>query len=68
MNNPNGHGEIGKPTLDCKSNETTCTFERWPVEDEANIDTSRAELGMEPLARYLKRFGIQDAPPSATER
>ena len=38
-------GEDGKPTL-------------WPVEDEAHVDERRAGVGLEPLADYLKRFGL----------
>jgi hypothetical protein len=26
-----------------------------PIEDEANVDKRRAELGMQPLAEYLRR-------------
>ena len=35
----------GKPTL-------------WPIDDEAHVDERRARVGLEPLATYLKRFGI----------
>lgn len=40
-------GEDGKPTL-------------WPIEDEAHLDERRAEMGLEPLADYLRRFGLED--------
>ncbi len=42
------HG--GPPTLD-------------PVLDEACVDKRRATVGLEPLAEYLKRFGMQYAGP-----
>ena len=31
----------------------------WPIEDEEHVDERRAEVGLEPLAEYLKRFGIE---------
>ena len=43
-------GPDGKPTL-------------WPIEDEAHVDARRGEVGLEPLADYLRRFGIQEDPP-----
>ncbi|GAA3938948.1 DUF6624 domain-containing protein [Hymenobacter algoricola] len=30
-----------------------------PIEDEAHVDERRAALGMEPLATYAKRFGLE---------
>ena len=38
-------GEDGKPRL-------------WPIEDAENVDARRAEMELEPLAEYLKRFGL----------
>lgn len=29
-----------------------------PIEDEANVDERRRQLGMEPLSEYAKRFGL----------
>lgn len=43
-----------------------------PIEDEVNVDKRRAEVGLGPLADYLKPFGIEYipkkkvAPPSKT--
>jgi len=37
-------------------------LEVWPIEDEANVDKSRARVGLEPLAAYLKRFGLDYRP------
>jgi len=34
-------------------------WELYPVEDEANVDTRRAAVGLPPLAEYLKQFGLQ---------
>ena len=42
-------GEDGKPAL-------------WPIEDEEHVDERRAQVGLEPLSDYLKRFGLGDAP------
>ena len=30
----------------------------WPIGNEAEVDARRAEVGLEPLARYLARFGV----------
>ncbi len=34
-----------------------------PIEDEARVDERRAGVGLEPLADYLRRFGVEYAPP-----
>jgi Family of unknown function (DUF6624) len=43
-----------------------------PIEDEANVDKRRKELGMPPLANYLKMVNErQDSPvkqPDATQQ
>jgi uncharacterized protein DUF6624 len=45
-------------------NQTTQRMELYPIDDEANVDSRRADVGLEPLAVYLKRgFGIDYAPP-----
>jgi hypothetical protein len=31
------------------------TFAPNPIEDEANVDKRRAELGLQPLAEYIRR-------------
>ncbi|HET6762914.1 MAG TPA: DUF6624 domain-containing protein [Longimicrobiaceae bacterium] len=36
----------------------------WAVEDEAHVDARRARVGLEPLAEYLKGFGITYVPPA----
>jgi hypothetical protein len=33
-----------------------------PIEDEEGVDQRRAAIGMEPLATYLKMFGIEYKP------
>ena len=38
-----------------------------PIEDEACVDARRASVGLEPLAEYLRRFGIDYVPPSDTK-
>lgn len=45
-------------------NEKTQRLELWPIEDEKNVDARRATVGLEPLADYLKRFGLEYQPPS----
>ena len=44
-------------------NEVTKKLELWPVEDEEHVDARRARLGLEPIAEYLKRFGLEYKPP-----
>lgn len=34
----------------------------WQIEDEANVDKRRAEVGYEPLAEYAKRHNVQYVP------
>ena len=36
----------------------------YPIEDEANVDKRRAEVGLQPLAVYAKFFGIDYKPPA----
>jgi hypothetical protein len=39
-------------------------MELYPIDDEENVNARRAEVGLEPLAEYLKRaFGIDYATP-----
>jgi hypothetical protein len=35
-----------------------------PIEDEACVDRRRAAMLMEPLADYLRQFGLEYAPPA----
>jgi len=35
-----------------------------PIEDEANVDERRAKMGLEPLAKYLKGYGIEYRKPA----
>ena len=44
-------------------NNQTGKYELWPVEDEENLDKRRASIGLEPIADYLKRFGLTYVPP-----
>lgn len=44
-------------------NEATNKFELWPVEDEEGVDARRASVGLEPLAKYLRRNGVEHKPP-----
>ena len=47
------------------SSETGNT-ELYPIEDEANVDKRRADVGLGPLADYLAGFGIDYEPPHDT--
>lgn len=40
------------------------TWELRPIEDEAHVDDRRAAVGFEPLAEYLKAFGIDYVAPT----
>jgi len=44
-------------------NEATKKLELWPIEDEEGVDARRARVGLEPIAEYLKRFGLEYSPP-----
>jgi hypothetical protein len=58
----------GKPTIygtQLRRNEETGEWFLWPVEDEANVDQVRAELGMEPLGEELKRYPFEITPVPA---
>jgi hypothetical protein len=46
-----------------RRNEKTGKYEMWPVEDEQNLDKRRLSVGLEPIAEYLKRFGVTYIPP-----
>ena len=43
-------------------NEQTKTAELYPLEDEAKVDEWRKEIGLGPLADYLKSMGIAYTP------
>jgi len=38
------------------------TPELWPIADEEHLDERRARVGLEPIADYLKRFGLEYSP------
>lgn len=40
----------------------------WPIEDELDVDKRRASVGMEPLADYLARFGLEYQKPKVTNQ
>lgn len=48
-----------------RSNPETNQPEFYQIEDEANVDKRRAEVGLEPLKEYAKRFGLEYTPPTA---
>ncbi|MCK7490919.1 MAG: hypothetical protein MZW92_03330 [Comamonadaceae bacterium] len=43
-------------------NEKTKSEELYPLEDESKVDEWRRELGLAPLAEYLKQMGIVYRP------
>ncbi len=43
-------------------NEVTKKLELWPIEDEEGVDVRRASVGLEPIAEYLKRHGLEYKP------
>ena len=44
------------------TNDVTKKPELFPIEDEENVDSRRAAVGMQPLREYLKVFGIDYKP------
>lgn len=44
-------------------NEATKKLELWPIENEEDVDARRASVGLEPIAEYMKRFGLEYSPP-----
>lgn len=51
-----------------KRNETTGKYELSPIKDEENLERRRAEVGLPPIAEYLKTFGLEYAPPKKKQR
>jgi hypothetical protein len=43
--------------------DTGGKLELYPIEDEENVDIRRAAVGLEPIAEYLKAFGLEYKPP-----
>ena len=46
------------------SDKQTGKLELWPVENEEEVDSRRAAVGMPPLGEYLKGFGLEYHPPA----
>ena len=44
-------------------NEKSRRFELYPIEDEEHVDLLRASIGLQPIAEYLKTFGLEYVPP-----
>ncbi len=58
----------GQPQLygsQLRMNNNTGKYELYTIEDEANVDKRREEMGLEPLADYMKRYGIEYKVPQA---
>jgi tetratricopeptide (TPR) repeat protein len=45
-----------------RTNYETGETTLYEIEDEKNVDKRRAEVGLPPLAQYVKRFGIEYQP------
>jgi hypothetical protein len=43
--------------------DTGGRWELYPIVDEEHVDERRAAVGLEPLADYLKLFGVEYRPP-----
>jgi hypothetical protein len=55
----------GKPQIygsQLTANMDTKKYELYTIEDEAHVDKRRAAMGLEPLADYAKRFGLDYQP------
>ena len=44
-------------------NEKTRRYELYPIKDEEQVDLLRASVGLQPIAEYLKGFGLEYVPP-----
>ncbi len=56
----------GKPQIygsQLRANEASGQMEFWQIEDEANVNKRRAEVGLIPLEDYAKYFGIEYTLP-----
>jgi len=42
-------------------------WQLYPIEDEENVDSRRARVGLTPMAENLKRFGLEYKPPRKKE-
>jgi hypothetical protein len=47
--------------------EADSRLQLHPVEDPTRVDARRAEVGLPPLAEYLRQFGIEDVAPPGDE-
>ena len=39
----------------------------YPIEDEVHLDERRQSVGLPPIRKYLKHFGLEYAPPVASK-
>jgi hypothetical protein len=53
---------LGQPQLYGSQIRMTQPATVFPIEDEANVDKRRSEIGLQPLAEYLTMFGITYSP------
>lgn len=41
------------------ANKDGTTYELYPIEDPAQVDKRRTDVGLGPISEYLERFGIR---------
>ncbi len=56
-----GEKQIYGSQINCDETGKNCNV--WPIADEKNVDKRRAEVGLEPLAEYLKGWSISYEKP-----
>lgn len=52
----------GRPQIYGSQVKQSVPPEVFPIEDEVNVDKRRESVGLEPLADYLRNFGIEYSP------
>ncbi|RPI17364.1 MAG: hypothetical protein EHM58_09420 [Ignavibacteriae bacterium] len=57
-----GNGRKQKYGTQLRLNMDTQKYELYQVEDEVNLNKRRAEVGLEPIEQYMKRFGLEYKP------
>jgi hypothetical protein len=46
-----------------RTDDVTKELKLWPIENEEEVDTRRAAVGLPPMAEYLKVMGLKYNPP-----
>lgn len=53
-----GQGKLQKYGSQLRYNETTQSYELFPLQDPGKVDQWRAEAGLEPLSEYVKHWNL----------